>query len=66
MNEETKMILVNTIHFNNNWRYPSDKECTHRGNFFISENETVKVEYMNEFTVQTGTPGIVFRLINQY
>lgn len=46
LNEETKMILTNTIHINNNWLFPFDKDCTHRGDFFVSENETVEVEYM--------------------
>lgn len=46
LDEETKLILVNTIHFNNNWRFPFEKEYTYRGNFFVSENETVEVEYM--------------------
>lgn len=46
INKETKLVLINTIHFNNNWRYPFEKNCTYRGNFFISENETVEVEYM--------------------
>lgn len=51
LNEETKMILVNTIHFSNNWLYPFDKECTYRGNFYVSENETVQVEYMCNMTI---------------
>lgn len=46
LNNETKMVLVNTIHFNNNWRYPFEKQCTFTGDFYISENETVQVEYM--------------------
>lgn len=46
LHKETNMILVNTIYFDNNWLFPFEKECTHRGNFFISENETVEVEYM--------------------
>lgn len=46
LNKESNIILVNTIHFNNNWRYPFEKECTYRGDFFIGENETVEVEYM--------------------
>lgn len=45
-NKETQMILKNAIHFDNNWLFPFEKECTHRGAFFISENETVEVEYM--------------------
>lgn len=44
LNKESNIILVNTIHFNNNWRYPFQKECTYRGDFFIDENETVEVE----------------------
>lgn len=46
LNKETQMILVTAIHFDNNWLFPFEKECTHRGAFFISENETVEVEYM--------------------
>lgn len=46
LNKETQMLLVNAIHFDNNWLFPFEKECTHRGTFFISENETVEVEYM--------------------
>lgn len=46
LNNETKMVLVDTIYFNNNWLYPFEKECTHRGDFYVSENETVQVEYM--------------------
>lgn len=46
LNEETQMVLANAIHFDNNWLYPFEKECTHRGAFYISENETVEVEYM--------------------
>lgn len=46
LNEATKIILVNTIHFNNNWLFPFEKEYTYRGDFFISENEIVEVEYM--------------------
>lgn len=46
LSKKTKLVLVNTIHFNNNWLFPFEKECTYRGDFFISENETVEVEYM--------------------
>lgn len=46
LDKETNMILVNTIHFDNNWLFPFEKESTYRGNFFVSENETVEVEYM--------------------
>lgn len=46
IDEETKMVLVNAINFDNNWMFPFEKECTHYDNFYISENETVRVQYM--------------------
>lgn len=46
LTENMGMLLVNAIHFDNNWLFPFKKELTHRGDFYISENETVQVEYM--------------------
>lgn len=46
LNEQTKLVLINAIHFKSNWLYPFDKECTKQGNFYINENETVSAEFM--------------------
>lgn len=50
------MLLVNTIHFDNNWLFPFEKELTHRGDFYVSENETVQVEYMSFKSVNVFSP----------
>lgn len=44
--KQTKMILVNTLQFDNNWLFPIDEECTQYDNFYFKENETVQVAYM--------------------
>lgn len=46
IDKDAKMILVNTINVDNKWLFPFHNECTHYDDFYISENETVQVEYM--------------------
>lgn len=56
LTENMGMLLVNVIHFDNNWLYPFDKKLTHRGDFYIGENETVQVEYMCFKSVNIFSP----------
>lgn len=46
LNEQTKIVLVNAIHFKNYWRYRFNKKCTHHGQFYIDETTSVPVEFM--------------------
>lgn len=43
---QTKIVLVNAIHFKNYWRYRFNKKCTHRGEFYIDEKTSVSVDFM--------------------
>ncbi|XP_055916247.1 serine protease inhibitor 42Dd-like isoform X4 [Eupeodes corollae] len=43
----TRMVLVNAIHFKGEWEKKFEKEKTAEEDFFINENDSVKVEMMN-------------------
>lgn len=46
LNGETRMVLVNAIYFNGDWKYPFDEKRTIKGDFWISETEKVQVDIM--------------------
>ncbi|CAD7012757.1 serine protease inhibitor 42Dd [Ceratitis capitata] len=47
-NALTRLVLLNALHFKGLWEHKFDAEQTAEDDFWISENESVKVEYMNQ------------------
>lgn len=43
---ETVVFLVNSIYLKSIWRQPFSRDYTHRGPFYISDTETVDVDFM--------------------
>lgn len=43
---DAAVLLVNAVYFHDEWIYKFDKANTVAGNFYINENETVRVDYM--------------------
>lgn len=46
LDSETRLVLVNAIYFKGDWEYQFDKERTTEGDFFISETDTSRVDFM--------------------
>lgn len=44
---DTRLVLVNAIYFKGTWEYKFEKERTSEGNFYISETETIPVDFMH-------------------
>jgi len=44
---EAVMYLINAIYFKGDWTHTFDEEFNYESNFFVSENEQEKVEYMS-------------------
>lgn len=47
LSSDTRVVLVNAIYFKGNWEYQFDKDSTTEGDFYISESETVPVDFMH-------------------
>ncbi|XP_031627769.1 dolichyl-diphosphooligosaccharide--protein glycosyltransferase subunit 2 [Contarinia nasturtii] len=43
----TRLVLVNAIYFKGNWEHKFDPKRTTQGDFYVSETETVPVDYMH-------------------
>lgn len=46
INEDISVILINAIYFKGSWEQKFDKTLTSAGNFYVNENETVRVDFM--------------------
>lgn len=46
LNDLTRLVLVNAIYFKGNWEHQFDKDSTTEGKFYISETDTVPVDFM--------------------
>nr|XP_014089238.1 serine protease inhibitor 42Dd [Bactrocera oleae]XP_014089240.1 serine protease inhibitor 42Dd [Bactrocera oleae] len=44
----TRLVLLNALHFKGLWAHKFDEEQTAEDDFWISEEESVKVQYMNQ------------------
>lgn len=44
--DKTSIVFVNGIHLKSSKMHGFTRECTHRGQFFIDENESVPVDFM--------------------
>lgn len=49
LSAETRAILVNVIMFKRKWLHEFNKDSTRKGDFHISESETVSVDYMPQY-----------------
>lgn len=47
LNADTRVVLVNAIYFKGDWEHQFKKENTREGDFYISETETVPVNFMH-------------------
>lgn len=47
LNDLTRLVLVNAIYFKGNWLHKFNPKNTKKGNFYVSETETVPVDYMH-------------------
>lgn len=47
LDSSTKLVLVNAIHFNSNWKIPFDVRLTEDSKFFVSKDEVVSVATMS-------------------
>lgn len=47
LDSPTSMVLVNTIYFKGEWVHLFDTESTSKGNFYINENDTCSVDFMD-------------------
>eukprot|EP00565_Helicotheca_tamesis_P007383 CAMPEP_0185726496 /NCGR_PEP_ID=MMETSP1171-20130828/2464_1 /TAXON_ID=374046 /ORGANISM="Helicotheca tamensis, Strain CCMP826" /LENGTH=435 /DNA_ID=CAMNT_0028394865 /DNA_START=149 /DNA_END=1456 /DNA_ORIENTATION=- len=47
IDKSTEMVLVNAIYFKANWLNQFDKSQTEEGDFFLDDNECIKVKLMN-------------------
>lgn len=47
LNALTRIVLVNAIYFKGNWEHQFKRENTIEGDFYTSETETVRVDFMN-------------------
>ncbi|XP_067633490.1 serine protease inhibitor 42Dd-like [Eurosta solidaginis] len=46
-NALTRLVLLNALHFKGSWEMKFDEKLTAEGDFYITEDETVKVQYMS-------------------
>lgn len=46
INEDTEIMLINAIYFKSNWKNQFNKTLTAPDDFYVSENETVQVDFM--------------------
>lgn len=44
----TRLVLLNALHFKGNWENKFDEAATEEDDFWIGEEESVKVQYMNQ------------------
>ncbi|XP_067627318.1 serine protease inhibitor 42Dd-like [Eurosta solidaginis] len=44
----TRLVLLNALHFKGSWEMKFNEELTAEGDFYITEDETVKVQYMSQ------------------
>jgi len=47
VSNDDKVILVNTIYFDNKWQIPFDKDATKQDKFHLENKKTVKTDFMN-------------------
>lgn len=46
LNENTSLVLVNTIYFKGLWLHPFDRKFTEKKLFYLSDTETITVDFM--------------------
>lgn len=49
LEEETRLVLFNTLYFNGKWQNPFMMETTYEGDFHVSDTETVQVPMMHQY-----------------
>lgn len=47
-NSLTRLVLLNALHFKGDWEHKFDEAHTEEDDFWIAEEESVKVKYMNQ------------------
>ncbi|XP_036332011.1 alaserpin-like isoform X2 [Rhagoletis pomonella] len=47
LNAETRVVLINAIHFKGEWKYQFPKQATREDNFYLNEVDSVRVPMMN-------------------
>ncbi|XP_036333074.1 serine protease inhibitor 42Dd [Rhagoletis pomonella] len=48
INELTRLVLLNALHFKGSWAHKFDEEQTAEDDFWVSEEESIKLPYMNQ------------------
>lgn len=47
IDSDTAIMLINAIYFKSNWKHKFNKTLTAPDDFYVNENETVQVDFMN-------------------
>lgn len=47
-NDNTRLVLLNALHFKGSWLHRFQEEATAEDDFWVAEEQSVKVQYMNQ------------------
>uniref|UniRef100_A0A1I8PQY7 Serpin domain-containing protein n=1 Tax=Stomoxys calcitrans TaxID=35570 RepID=A0A1I8PQY7_STOCA len=48
LGDDTRLVLLNALHFKGNWQCKFDEADTHEGDFWTDAEQSVKVQYMRQ------------------